>query len=46
MRHLSAPWFAENIPGGFVVRDAERKPVAYVYGHDGRAAIRGSPRAR
>jgi hypothetical protein len=36
MRHLSTPWFAENIPGGFVVRDAERKPVAYVYGHDGR----------
>ena len=34
MRHLSAPWYAENIPGGFVVRNADRKPVAYVYGHD------------
>ena len=34
MRHLSAPWYAENIPGGFVVRNADRKAVAYVYGHD------------
>ena len=44
MRHLSTPWFAENIPGGFVVRDAERKPVAYVYGHDG-VGKPGVPRA-
>ena len=34
MLHLLAPWYAENVPGGFVVRDAERKPIAYVYGHD------------
>ena len=44
MRHLSTPWFAENIPGGFVVRDAERKPVAYVYGHDGVRQTGGAPR--
>lgn len=45
MRHLSAPWFAENIPGGFVIRDAERKPVAYVYGHDRPWQSGGAPRA-
>lgn len=44
MRHLSAPWYAENIPGGFVVRDAERKPVAYVYGHDRPSQSEGAPR--
>jgi hypothetical protein len=44
MRHLSTPWFAENIPGGFVIRDAERKPVAYVYGHDRPWQSQGVPR--
>ena len=29
-----SPWRMEAIPGGFVVRDANRKPVAHVYGHD------------
>ena len=44
MHHLSTPWFAENIPSGFVVRDAERKPVAYVYGQDGVRQTGGAPR--
>jgi hypothetical protein len=43
MRRISTPWFAENVPGGFVVRDANRKPVAYVYGHDGVQQIKGHP---
>ena len=43
MRHRSTPWFAENIPGGFVVRDAERKPVAYVYGRDRPQQTEGVP---
>jgi hypothetical protein len=43
MRHLSLPWYAENVPGGFVVRNAERKPVAHVYGHDRPRQIEGHP---
>ena len=43
MRHLSAPWYVENIPGGFVVRNADRKPVAHVYGHDGARQTEGIP---
>ena len=31
-----SPWRVEHIPGGFVVRDAERKPIAYVYGQENR----------
>ena len=43
MRHLSTPLFVENIPGGFVIRDANRKPVAHVYGHDGVRQTEGLP---
>jgi hypothetical protein len=31
-----SPWRVEQIPGGFIVRDAERKPIAYVYGQENR----------
>lgn len=34
-----SPWRVEHIPGGFVVRDAERKPIAYVYGQENRRPI-------
>jgi hypothetical protein len=44
MRSLSTPWYAENVPGGFVVRDADRKPVAYVYGHERPWQSQGAPR--
>jgi hypothetical protein len=31
-RRLPAPWRAEKIPGGYVVRDANDQALAYVYG--------------
>jgi hypothetical protein len=31
-RRLLAPWRAEKIPGGYVVRDANGQALAYVYG--------------
>ena len=43
MRQPSAPWYVENIPGGFVVRDANRKPAAYVYGRDRPRQSEGPP---
>jgi hypothetical protein len=30
-RRLPAPWRAEKIPGGYVVRDANDQALAYVY---------------
>jgi hypothetical protein len=30
-RRLPAPWHAEKIPGGYVVRDANGQSLAYVY---------------
>jgi hypothetical protein len=33
-RTFPAPWFAVEIPGGFRVEDAKRRPLAYIYGHD------------
>jgi hypothetical protein len=30
-RRLPAPWRAEKIPGGYVVRDANGQALAYVY---------------
>jgi hypothetical protein len=32
LRRLPAPWRAEKIPGGYVVRDANDQALAYVYG--------------
>jgi hypothetical protein len=31
VRRLPAPWIADKIPGGYVVRDANGKALAYVY---------------
>ena len=33
-RTFPAPWSAVEIPGGFRVEDANRRPLAYIYGHD------------
>jgi hypothetical protein len=30
-RRFPAPWRAEKIPGGYVVRDANDQAIAYVY---------------
>jgi hypothetical protein len=30
-RRLPAPWRAEKIPGGYIVRDANGQALAYVY---------------
>jgi hypothetical protein len=30
-RRFPAPWTAERIPGGFIVRDANGQALAYVY---------------
>ena len=30
-RRLKPPWTAERIPAGFVVKDATRQALAYVY---------------
>jgi hypothetical protein len=34
MRHFPPPWTAEETPGGYVVRDANRQALAYVYCRD------------
>jgi hypothetical protein len=33
-RTFPAPWSAVEIPGGFRVEDANRRPLAYFYGRD------------
>jgi hypothetical protein len=30
-RRFPAPWHADKIPGGYVVRDANQQALAYVY---------------
>ena len=30
-RRFRAPWRAEKMPGGYVVRDSNDQPIAYVY---------------
>jgi len=30
-RRFPAPWQADNIPGGYVIRDANKQALAYVY---------------
>jgi hypothetical protein len=30
-RRFPTPWHANKIPGGYVVRDANQQPLAYVY---------------
>jgi hypothetical protein len=34
MTRFPSPWSAVEIPGGFRVEDAERRPLAYFYGSD------------
>lgn len=37
-RRFKAPWTAERIPGGYVVKDATGQALAYVYAREKRAA--------
>ena len=30
-RRFPAPWHADKIPGGYVIRDANKRALAYVY---------------
>ena len=36
-RRFQAPWTAERIPGGYVVKDATGQSLAYVYARETRA---------
>jgi hypothetical protein len=36
-RRFPAPWTVEQIPGGYVVKDANDQSLAYVYGCETRA---------
>jgi hypothetical protein len=33
-RRFPAPWHADRIPGGYVVRDANGQALAYIYSRD------------
>jgi len=33
-RRFPAPWRADKIPGGYVVRDASGQAIAYIYSRD------------
>jgi len=33
-RRFPAPWSADKIPGGYVVRDANGQALAYIYSRD------------
>jgi hypothetical protein len=39
-RRFPAPWRAEPIPGGYVVRDATGQALAYLYSRDNEAEAR------
>ena len=36
-RRFKSPWTVEQIPGGYVVKDATGQSLAYVYGREKRA---------
>jgi hypothetical protein len=36
-RRFPAPWRAEAIPGGYVVKDANGQALVYIYGREQRA---------
>jgi hypothetical protein len=38
LRRFPAPWTAEEIPGGYVVKDATGQSIAYVYARETQAA--------
>jgi hypothetical protein len=39
-RRFLAPWHADPIPGGYVVRDANGQALAYLYSRDNDAEAR------
>ena len=39
-RRFPAPWHADTIPGGYVVRDANGQTLAFVYSRDSDAEAR------
>jgi K+/H+ antiporter YhaU regulatory subunit KhtT len=39
-RRFPAPWRADKIPGGYVLRDANGQALAYVYSRDNEAEAR------
>jgi hypothetical protein len=39
-RRFPAPWHAEKIPGGYVVRDANGQAIAYLYSRQDEAEAR------
>jgi hypothetical protein len=39
-RRFPAPWRADKVPGGYVVRDADGQALAYVYSRDNEAEAR------
>ena len=39
-RRFPAPWRADKVPGGYVVRDANGQALAYVYSRDNEAEAR------
>jgi hypothetical protein len=45
MRCFPPPWHAEQIPGGYIVRDATGRAFSRVYGQDKPIEIDGVPRA-
>jgi hypothetical protein len=50
-RRFPPPWRVDKIPGGYIVRDANRQALAYVYSRENEAedrglfAVRGTPRS-
>jgi hypothetical protein len=34
LRRFPAPWHADKIPGGYVVRDATGQAIAWIYGRE------------
>jgi K+/H+ antiporter YhaU regulatory subunit KhtT len=39
-RRFPAPWSADRIPGGYVVRDANGQAIAYLYSRENEAEAR------
>jgi K+/H+ antiporter YhaU regulatory subunit KhtT len=39
-RRFPAPWRADKIPGGYVVRDANGQAIAYLYSRENEAEAR------
>jgi K+/H+ antiporter YhaU regulatory subunit KhtT len=39
-RRFPAPWRADKIPGGYVVRDASGQAIAYLYSRENEAEAR------